>query len=366
MNDHARMYYLDNLRIALTVLVIAHHVGQAYGPTGGYWPVQEPARAAVLAPFFTVNRSFFMSLFFMISGYLMVGAYDRNGARAFTCSRLRRLGLPVLGFALAMIPLRIFLFGEHISSWVDLFNAGHLWYLEHLLLFSLGYALFRAVRDLPPGSTRAGRTGDRGESRPPSTLAILGFALGIAVASALVRIGSPIDRWFNLLGFFRVAFADVPRDLGFFIAGVLAYRRLWFGRYPARAGFAWLAVGVVLAIAWYAYALALHRVLPLSPLAMGLIYPLWEALLCCGMCIGLLALFRQIANAQGALGKALARSQYSAYFWHPLLIVPLQMALLGARLEPFVKFALVTAVAVPLVFLWSHLLLRSRALRAVF
>ena len=89
-----RIVYLDNLRIALTILVIAHHVGQAYGPTGGYWPVQEAARAAVLGPFFTVNRSFFMSLFFMISGYFMVSAYKRHGFRAFVLSRLVRLGIP--------------------------------------------------------------------------------------------------------------------------------------------------------------------------------------------------------------------------------------------------------------------------------
>ena len=104
-------------------------MSQAYGPTGGWWPVQEAARAAVLGPFFTVNRSFFMSLFFMISGYLMVGACDRNGPRAFIRSGLRRLGVPVIVFAGAMIPLRVFLFGERISSWVEVINAGHLWYL---------------------------------------------------------------------------------------------------------------------------------------------------------------------------------------------------------------------------------------------
>lgn len=363
MSDHTRMYYLDNLRIALTILVIVHHVGQAYGPTGGYWPVQEAARAAVLAPFFTVNRSFFMSLFFMISGYFMVGAYDRRGGGAFLRGRFLRLGVPVLCFALAMIPLRIFLFGEHIGSWVDLFNAGHLWYLEHLLLFSLGYALWRTIRRVPPGSGPALQP--KGGA-PPSPLAVLGFALGIAVLSALVRIWSPIDRWFNVLGFFRVAFADVPGDLGLFIAGVLAYPRGWFERYPAGAGFAWLATGTAAAVAWYAYALALYRVFPLSPTVMGVVYPLWEAILCCGLCIGLLVLFRQRADSQRGLGEALARSQYSAYFWHPLLVVPLQMALLSVRLPPFVKFTLVTAVAVPLVFLWSHLLLRSRAVRSVF
>src|SRR5208282_329283 len=93
-----RLFYLDNLRIVLTILVIAHHVGQAYGPTGGYWPVQEAARAAILGPFFTVNRSFFMSLFFMISGYFMVAAFERHTVGAFIRSRFVRLGIPVLLF----------------------------------------------------------------------------------------------------------------------------------------------------------------------------------------------------------------------------------------------------------------------------
>ena len=142
----SRLYYLENLRVVLTILVIAHHVGQAYGPTGGYWPVQEEARAALLAPFFTVNRSFFMSLFFMVSGFFLAGAFERSSPRAFVLGRLRRLGIPVLVFAALMLPARIFLFGEKIARWQDVFNAAHLWYLEHLLLFSLLYALWHRIR----------------------------------------------------------------------------------------------------------------------------------------------------------------------------------------------------------------------------
>jgi glucan biosynthesis protein C len=358
MNARTRLYYLDNLRVVLTILVIAHHVGQAYGPTGGYWPVQEATRAAVLGPFFTVNRSFFMSLFFMISGYFMVGAYDRSGPRAFILGRLRRLGIPVLVFAVLMLLARIFLFGERIGSWLDVFNAGHLWYLEHLLLFSLVYALWRGLR--------GNRRQEDLSRRPlPGWLAYLAFALGVAVCSALVRIWSPIDRWFNLLGFFRVAFADVPRDLGFFLVGVWAYRRGWFERFHARAGIGWLAAGLAAAAAWYAYDLGLGRLLPLSDAAFGVVYPLWEILLCLGMCIGLTVVFREAANFQGALGKWLADNQYSAYFWHPLLIVPLQMAALGISATPLAKFALVTLVGVAVVFAWSHLLRLLRPVRAV-
>jgi glucans biosynthesis protein C len=61
MNANQRLYFIDNLKIGLTILVIAHHVGQAYGPTGGWWAIQETARTPLLGPFFTVNRSFFIS-----------------------------------------------------------------------------------------------------------------------------------------------------------------------------------------------------------------------------------------------------------------------------------------------------------------
>jgi glucan biosynthesis protein C len=359
MDGKGRLFYLDNLRVVLTILVIAHHVGQAYGPTGGYWPVQEEARAALLGPFFTVNRSFFMSLFFMISGYLMVGAWERSSSpRAFVVARLRRLGVPVLVWALISLAAGILMFGKKIGSWRDLFDAGHLWYLEHLLLFSLGYALWRLLR------------GDR-EKRDPSSRplprwpAYLAFAAAVAVGSAAVRIWSPIDRWFNLLGFFKVAFADVPRDLAFFILGVLAYPRNWFERYPRRAGFAWLGVGLAAGAAWYAFALGLNRVLALSDTAMGVIYPLWESVLCLGLCIGLTVAFREAANSQGAFGKWLAGNQYSAYFWHPMLIVLLQLAALALPVGPFAKFALVTAVGTAAVFLWSALFRLLAPVRAV-
>ncbi|MGC4044978.1 MAG: acyltransferase family protein [Armatimonas sp.] len=73
--------YLDNLKVWLTFLVVAHHVAQAYGPTGGAWPVSEPMRSPYLAPFITINAMFFMGLFFFISRLLYPGAYQRKGFR---------------------------------------------------------------------------------------------------------------------------------------------------------------------------------------------------------------------------------------------------------------------------------------------
>ena len=156
-----RLAFIDNIRIGLIILVIAHHVGQAYGPTGGWWAYQEPEKADWLGSFFTVNRSFFMSLFFFISGYFMPGAFDRKGPKHFLTDRFRRFGVPLMLFFLVIIPIMHYVYfinyrpygripffayyanyylGHGIKptdwagpSWPEA-NFSHLWFIEHLLI----------------------------------------------------------------------------------------------------------------------------------------------------------------------------------------------------------------------------------------
>lgn len=344
-----RLYYLDNLRVALMVMVIAHHVGQAYGPTGGWWPIQETARAPVLGPFFAVNRSFGMSLFFMIAGYFTVMSCDARGPRAFLQSRVLRLGLPLLIYALSMIPIQLFVLTppttQSRSAWP--IDVGHMWFVEHLLIYSAAYALWCMIR---PGRATSGQR----QSTPPGYLSILIFALALAAVLGVVRIWWPIDKWVDLLGFIRVQFADVPRDLSFFIIGAVAYRYDWLSTFSRKAGLVWLLVGVGAAALWYAYDLGLKQVWPIGDTAMAVIYPTWESVLCCGMCIGLTVLFREVFDTQGRLGKAMAQSQYAAYIFHVPFVLLFQFLVIGLALLPLAKFALVTPVSVPATFLFSY------------
>ena len=61
-----RMFYVDNLRIYLTVLVVLHHVAVAYGGSGG-WPIKETPSDGIspilLLLFNAVNQSYFMAFF---------------------------------------------------------------------------------------------------------------------------------------------------------------------------------------------------------------------------------------------------------------------------------------------------------------
>ena len=382
--ETGRLYFLDNPRIALTILVIAHHVGQAYGPTGGSWPIQEAARARILGPFFTVNRSFFMSLFFLISGYLMVMSYDRSRPLAFAKGRLLRLGVPLVAFFFLVIPLQQYLchwrsgdlgtmsfwqyytdgyfgHGERPAGWKGNWpemSFLHLWYVEHLLIVSLCYAGLRTVWKRSSQASLA-------PAKLPGVVTILLFALVLAFASATIRIWYPIDKWIGFLGFIQVAFADVPRDLSFFLLGAIAYHRQWFLVISNRMGRTWLLIGMSLAVLWYAYSLGLEELFPISRNVMGLVYPIWEALLCCGLCIGLLYLFRERLNRQNRWTKAMADGQYGAYLFHFPIVVLVQYLIAGAAWPPFSKFLFVTAAATPLTFLFAHSIRRPALLRRI-
>jgi surface polysaccharide O-acyltransferase-like enzyme len=265
-------------------------------------------------------------------------------------NRLRRLGAPLAVFGLVLsLTFKFVLHATGPAGSVLYF--GHLWYLEHLLLLSLVYALLRVLRKCPVPTGLE-------QTRIPGPFAILSLALAVSVVSGTVRIWYPIDRWINLLGFVQVAPSDVPRDLTFFIIGVLAYRRQWFQRFPARAGMAWLTVGVAAAALWYGYDLGLHRVLPLTETAMDIFYLVWESLLCFGLCIGLLVLFREKLCSQRPLGRKMAEAQYAAYVYHLPIVLLLQFLAHGLDLSPLAKFGLVTVTGIPFTFAVSYLMRR--------
>ena len=380
-----RLFFIDNLRIGLIALVVAHHVGQAYGPTGGWWYFAGLERSPVLGAFFTVNRSFFMSLFFMISGYFLPQSFDRKKT-GFLGDRFIRLGIPLLAFFCVIIPVMMYAYHIHFRpygpipffsyyarfyfghgprpphwagpGWPDA-NFGHLWFVEHLLIFAVLYRLWRLL----PFS---GRMAARPSARPPRSIEIAAFAVVLAAVTYVVRLWYPIDRWIAFLHFIQVAFADVPRDVAFFLIGIIAYRRNWFSAMPTRTGMAWLAVGCAACASCYAACLTGHTFFNGGGPSLGaFVFDLWEAFLCCGMCIGLTVLFRERLNFRGRLARDLAAATYAVYLLHVPVLVPLQYAFGGASLGPLAKFFLVTLIAIPATFAIGSALRRAPLARAL-
>ncbi len=85
-------------------------------------------------------------------------------------------------------------------------------------------------------------------------------------------------------------------------------------------------------------------------------YALWESFMVVGICIGLLALFRQRWNRQGKLAKDLAANVYTVCLIHPLVLVAFAYAFQTITLYPLLKFVISVLIALPLCFLISSLI----------
>ncbi|MFC2169522.1 acyltransferase family protein [Acidobacteriota bacterium] len=365
-----RLYFIDNLRVAAIMMVVAHHAAQPYGPTGGEWPLFNPERSALLDPFFPVNAAFFMGLLFMLAGYFVPASFDRKGGNLFFKERLLRLGIPLLFIGIVVFGPIIYatnylpqggqlsfgpyFFLEYIGRWQVEF--AHMWFVAHLLAYVIAYSLWRLI-------TRRQTYEPKTNTPLPGFKAILAFTLGLAVITTIVRFLYPIDRWERLLFVIPTEIAHLPQYLSLFIIGILAYRRDWFRRLSAKTGFVWLWIGLIAAVARYAYSFGGWRLLP-SILETGgldwrsLVWSTWESFICVGLCVGFLILFRERLNKRGRIMPALSSASYSVYIIHLFVVIGLQFGLVEVDLTPFIKFALVTLVGIPICFTISSLIIK--------
>jgi surface polysaccharide O-acyltransferase-like enzyme len=87
-------------------------------------------------------------------------------------------------------------------------------------------------------------------------------------------------------------------------------------------------------------------------------YALWEAFFCVGVCLGIVVIFRERFNSGGRLARLMADNSFAVYFFHPVILILVTAAMRNFALHPLAKFAVAAAVAVPICFLASGLLLR--------
>jgi glucans biosynthesis protein C len=372
-----RLDYLDHLKVALMMLVVAHHAGQPYGSSNGFWYFRTE-ETTQLGSFFAVNAGFFMSLFFLLSAYFMPASYDRKGAGAFLRDKLQRFGLPVLFGFLILVPLLMFTYYIHFRgypeigfftyyvnvyfglggkpagwagpSWPDL-QFAHLWFVQHLLVYSVLYTLLRRWRPRHAYGREPAQTADF-----PKPSAVIAFVVVVSLLTFLVRIEYPIDRWVGFLGVIQTEFAHVPQYASFFIVGALAARRQWLTRLPASAGRSWLTVGIILAVLQYLQVLPFHSFGGFTP--HSLFYSFYETFLCTGLIIGLLYLFQTCLHRSNTILRRLSANTYAGYIIHVPIVVGLQFWVEAWPIGPMGRFLIVTVLGIFLSFACSEWVLR--------
>lgn len=153
---------LDTLRTVLVAWIIGGHALLGYSSVGG-WAYDEvsettlrPTVELVLAGVLGPTALFLMGTFFLIAGLFTPPSLQRKGAVRFVRERSLRLGLPLLASVLVTWPMAMWVayrssgrsvsYGFLLTGRDRLLDSGGLWFVEVLLLFSLGYVALAAVR----------------------------------------------------------------------------------------------------------------------------------------------------------------------------------------------------------------------------
>jgi glucans biosynthesis protein C len=378
-----RLVYLDNLRMAVITGVVLMHVAIVYGAEGA-WFYHEPGEKDTLI-FVSmmllggIGTAFTMGMLFLIAGYFTPRAYDRKGAGPFAIDRLKRLGIPLILFEIFILPLINYLvkaytgqaqpLGEYLLDHfrnLNTFADGPVWFLEELLIFSIFYALWRLVAKRV---SRRTQTDQHVEPNPPGNWAIAAFALGIGVATFVVRIWALVGVYFEP---WHLELAHAPQYIALFVVGLVAYRGSWLERVSEAQVRPWRWVALLFVLLMFPLVVAAGALTgQLDPRGAGglnwlsLAYSLWEGFMCVSMVIVVLAWFRRRFNHQGWLAKLMSDNCFAVYILHPLIIVWLALALRGIQLNLGYKFLLVAPLAVTLCYLAAYLIRKIPFVRSV-
>jgi hypothetical protein len=260
-----RQLYVDNLKVLLIAAIIAAHAVLGYADME-IWPYAEIRETtlsdattigllAVAAPF----ALFMIPLLFLVAGLLTPHSLERKGPGRYARERLLRLGVPFVLVVVVLWPPLMYPIhppGETPESyWKDVLtsggwglDAGVMWFVGALLVFSLGYAGWVRWRGFGPG--RLGRA--------EVTLGgLLLLALAVAATTFVLRLVYEYDGDEYLID---LNVYQWPQCLALFALGVVAARQGWLAEVPdplrrqcrtatlvAGAGFgAYMAVGAIL------------------------------------------------------------------------------------------------------------------------
>jgi peptidoglycan/LPS O-acetylase OafA/YrhL len=368
-----RLFFIDNLRIILVILVVLHHVAMVYGASSPFYyvepPFTNPLAFLVLLVFALVNQSWFMGAFFLLAGYFTPGSFDRKGSGTFFKDRLIRFGLPLIIYTFVINPvteLGMFLMPPEMTGitnpltwnvfqamYPGLIGLGPLWFVAILLIFTLGYGIWRILAKKETSQTSSKET-------KPTYLGIVIFILGLAAVTFLLRKTIPLGK--TVSEFPTLAY--LPQYLSFFVVGIVAYRRNWFRNLSVSMGWAGfvaaLAVSIMLFPLAFSGKMFSMELTDMLGNAMGnghwqsAVYVLWDSIFAVGICLGLITFFRQAFNREGKLSRILAQQSYAVYILHILVILLIAYLLRGIVLGNLLKFGLAAVIVVPTCFVVAY------------
>jgi surface polysaccharide O-acyltransferase-like enzyme len=218
----SRNLALDRTRTFLTLVVLVHHAVIPYT----YFGHTDPKSWAGFDAVVLATDSFFMAMFFFLSGLFVWPGLGHKAPAIFLRDRLLRLGLPFAIAAFTVIPIAYYAISLRLHPdigfsefWWKMISvgpwpSGPIWFVWVLLAFDLTASLLYRIS--PTLLDRINRLSLRGYDRPADFYLFLLAVTAVVYIPARVYFGA--GRWFDF-GPFDIQASRVLLYAAYFFIG---------------------------------------------------------------------------------------------------------------------------------------------------
>lgn len=367
---HSRNAAIDRSRTLLTVVVLIHHAVIPYT----YFGHTDPKYWIGFDVIVLANDSYFMAMFFFLSGLFVWPALAHRARGEFARDRMLRLGLPFAIGALTVIPVAYFALQPRRSQlgfgrfWWDMVTigpwpSGPIWFTWVLLVFGIIAGV--VYRTAPHCIDPINRLSQRGFDRPFDVFVVFTAVTMIAYVPARVWFGP--SQWIGI-GPFEVQESRLLLYAVYFIFGIgVGAADINRGVFSAdgalpRQWLSWsLATLVPYAMLWLliAYKREILHNPAMQPahyeIAYGMVFAVFSAL----MLFALLALFLRFQKDGWSPLDPLQHDAYGIFLVHYMYVLWLAYWLFDVELPAIAKASV--AFVLTLLLSWAT----SAALRQI-
>jgi len=360
-----RIYFLDNLRAFVILLVVVHHGSityMTYAPS--WWYVVDPENSLFFSALVTLMDVPIMFILFLISGYFAFPSLKKRDSWLFLKNKFVRVGLPWIFGVLFLappvaymiylsrgIPVSYLEFWSHDFWQPQVYQQSVCWFLGILflmfILLGIIYSLSSRFRAL-----------EQRVSTPTWKLFVF-FAAVMTVGFLTMNLFFPLDTWTHVY-VFEFQPERVHLYFGYFVLGIYAYKKGWFTAKGYKPSLIYWAPLFALSGASYVgsrYAI-LIAAQPIIAILAGNA-ALFNIFCLSSVMVGI-ALFQRYVNRCSLFWKSQAANSYGIYYVHPLFLYPLAFVFVPITLSIFLKAPIIIIIAI--LMSWGSSVLVSKAI----